>query len=309
MAEKQKILITDDSPLNRALLMDILGEEYDYLEAENGLIALDYLRRRGDLDLMLLDINMPELDGFGVLEQMKRFQWSDALPVIIISAEQTSSFMDHAYDLGVSDYIARPFDASVVRHRVQNTLMLHACQRQLVHILEQQVYYRERTNGTMINILSHAIESRNNESGLHTLRVRIITNLLLHHLVKTTDRYPLSEADISAIATASALHDLGKMSVPRSILNKPGKLTPEEFEIMKHHTIAGDELIATAPGPDSDPLLARHPGHLPLAPRALERQGLPRRSCGGRDPHRRPGGGRGRRVRRPDQRTVLQKSL
>ena len=190
---------------------------------------------------------MPEMDGFEVLAMMKKCHWIDDIPVIMISAENASSFVERAYDLGASDYISRPFDTAVVRRRVINTLMLSAKQKRLVQLVAEQVYEKEKSNSTMINILSHIVEFRNGESGLHVLHIQTATEILLHTLVQQTDRYKLTAADISLISTASALHDIGKINIPESILNKPGKLTKEEFDTMKTHTTIGAEILDKLP--------------------------------------------------------------
>lgn len=216
--------------------------------------ALELLHSEFDIDL-LLDINMPRLDGFGVLEVMKQRNWLQEIPVIITSSEDDESFIQKAYELGVTDYIRRPFNLTVTQRRVSNALTLYARQKHLVHLAEEQVYEHEKTNSAIINILSHIVESRNFESGTHILHVRAITDILLRQLVAATNRCPLSQADISMISTLSALHDIGKISIPPEILNKPGKLTREEFEIMKAHTTAGDELLQDMPVSHDDPLM------------------------------------------------------
>ena len=236
-------------------LSDILGDGYKYLYANDGMQALEVLEKRTDIDLLLLDINMPKLDGFGVLEVMNERHWMEDLPVIIISAEDDANFIRRAYDLGATDYINRPFNLTVVQRRVSNTLMLYARQKRLVQLVEDQVYEREKTNSTMVNILSHVIESRNNETGVHLLHVRTLTELLLRQLMTMTGKYKLTESDISMITTISALHDIGKIGVPTKILNKPGRLTPEEFEIMKSHTTIGDALLNEVPIAQDDPLM------------------------------------------------------
>ena len=243
MSLKEKILIADDSEMNRMLLEEILGDKYEYVMAQDGTEAVDILEKNDDIDLIMLDINMPKMDGFGVLEIMNLRHWISEVPVIIISSESDADFIRRGYDLGASDYIGRPFDLAVVRRRVENTLMLYARQKRLVRLVEEQVYEREKTNNTMINILSHVIEYRNNESGLHILHVRMMTDILLRRLIKITDKYPLTETDISMIASVSALHDIGKISIPKAILNKPGKLDPEEWEIMKSHAAIGDAML------------------------------------------------------------------
>lgn len=256
MQDKQTILIADDSPVNRQILSELLGEEqYTFLFASDGVEALELLQKRFDIDLLLLDIHMPRLDGFGVLEAMAGYGWSQTLPVIIISSEDDASFIQRAYDLGATDYISRPFNLTVVQRRVRNTLNLYARQRSLAALAEEQVYEREKTNSVIISILSHVVESQNQESGAHVLHVRVITDLLLRQLVKMTDKYPLSMADISMIATLSALHDIGKVHIPGAILNKPGRLTPAEFEIIKEHTVIGAALLRDMPIRPDDPLM------------------------------------------------------
>lgn len=252
---KPKILIADDSPMNREILTDILGNEYEYLYADNGVQTLELLESNSSIDLLLLDIFMPELDGFGVLTAMNGWNWLDELPVVIISSEDNAEFIQRAYDLGAVDYICRPFNLTVIQRRVKNTLMLYARQKRLIKIVEQQVIERERNNGTMVSILSHVIEARNNESGEHLLHVRTLTELLLRQLVQMTDKYDLTESDISRITTMSALHDIGKISVPKAILNKPGKLDADEWEIMKGHSAIGDQLLYEVPIDQNEPLM------------------------------------------------------
>ena len=256
MEYQETILIVDDSALNRMVLMEILGKEnYTFLEAENGQQAVELLDCHPEVDLLLLDITMPEIDGFGVLEAMNQYHWIEETPVIMISAEDSYTFVERAYDLGASDYITRPFDARVVCRRVSNTLMLYAKQKRLVQMVAEQVYEKEKVSNTMISILSHIVEFRNNESGLHVVHIRTITELLLRRLRKKTDRYPLTEADISLISTASALHDIGKINIPEEILNKPGRLTKEEFDIIKTHSAVGEHMLRQIPFNQNEPLV------------------------------------------------------
>lgn len=256
MDYKETILIVDDSALNRMVLIEILGKEnYTFLEAENGQQAVELLDCHPEVDLLLLDITMPEIDGFGVLEAMNQYHWIEETPVIMISAEDSYTFVERAYDLGASDYITRPFDARVVCRRVSNTLMLYAKQKRLVQMVAEQVYEKEKVSNTMISILSHIVEFRNNESGLHVVHIHTITELLLRRLRKKTDRYPLTEADISLISTASALHDIGKINIPEQILNKPGRLTKEEFEIIKTHSAVGEHMLRQIPFNQNEPLV------------------------------------------------------
>ena len=255
-ANKYRILIADDSELNRELLSEMLQEEYDIVEAKDGKEAVAILREQSqEISLVLLDIVMPQMDGFEVLTYMNTYHWLDDIPVIIISSENSSSFMQKAYDFGATDYISRPFDAMVVHRRVVNTIMLYAKQRKLTGMVAEQIYEKEKTNKLMVSILSHIVEFRNGESGLHIIHIHMLTELLLKHLVKKTDQYRLSAADISLISNASALHDIGKITIPDEILNKPGRLTAEEFEIMKQHSRAGALMLWEMPLYQGEPLL------------------------------------------------------
>lgn len=243
MEPKQKILIVDDSEINRAMLKEILGESYEYLEAENGLRAIEILRRRTDIALVLLDLIMPEMDGFDVLRVMQCYAWQEEIPVIVISAAEDNRSVERAYDMGVADYIRRPFERVMVLRRVKNALMLYAKQKRLTRLVTDQVYEKEHNGVLMISILSHVVEFRNSESGQHVLHIRTLTDLLLHQLVQKTDRYQLDESDISLISTASALHDIGKIMIPEEILNKPGRLTEEEYATIKTHTTEGARIL------------------------------------------------------------------
>lgn len=255
-SSRQRILITDDSEINRAILADILEEEYEIIEAQDGLEALALLRRSDlNIDLVLLDFMMPNMDGFELLAIMNQHQWIEDIPVIMISAESDSSYVNRAYGLGVTDYINRPFDEAIVRRRVGNTLMLYNKQKKLVQMVTDQIYEKENNNSLMINILSHIVEFRNGESRWHVLHIHAITELLLRRLIQKENPYQLTPADISLIATASALHDIGKISIPDSILNKPGKLTTEEFEIIKTHAITGATMLHSLPFYTDEPIL------------------------------------------------------
>ena len=241
---KQQILIVDDSEINREILKEILKEDNRILEAANGEECLEQLERSGTgISLVLLDIVMPEMDGFEVLAAMNQNHWIEDIPVIMISSEDSDSYIRRAYEMGVSDYISRPFDAKIVYQRVLNMIKLYAKQRRLIHLVTRQIYEKERNNRMMIGILSQIVEFRNGESGLHVIHINLITQLLLEQLVKKTGKYQLSWEDRLLIATASALHDIGKIGIDEKILNKPGKLTKEEFEIMKTHTLIGAQML------------------------------------------------------------------
>lgn len=253
---RQRILIADDSEMNRSILADMLEDDYDLCEAENGVEAVAVLEREGvSISLVLLDIVMPEMDGFGVLEVMNKYHWIDDIPVILISAENSRGFVERAYDLGITDYISRPFDAAIVRRRVVNTLMLYAKQKKLVGMVADQIIEKEKTNNLMVSILSNIVEFRNGESGLHVTHVRVITEMVLKHLIQMTDKYKLSYSEIALIATASALHDIGKIAIPEEVLNKPGRLTDEEFVQMKKHSEIGASMLEDLPFEQDEPLV------------------------------------------------------
>ena len=245
---KKKILIVDDSELNRSLLADMLSEDFEIVEAENGVEAVRIMHEQElEISLVQLDIVMPQMDGFAVLSMMNRKGWIKTIPVIMISAETGGTYIDRAYDLGAIDYISRPFDERTVKHRVACNFMLGARQKEMSEMLSRQIYQKEKDNSLMIEILSHIVEFRNGESGLHVLHVNVITKMVLEQLVRKTDKYKLSVQDIRMISNASALHDIGKISIPSEVLNKPGRFTPEEFEIMKRHTLEGAKMLDDIP--------------------------------------------------------------
>ena len=242
--ERQQILIVDDSQINCEILAEILKDEYRILEAANGEECIDLLKQYGTgIALLLLDINMPVMDGFEVLALMNRKHWIEDIPVIIISSENSASYVRRAYEMGASDYISRPFDVQVVHQRVSNTIKLYAKQRRLISLVTDQIREKEKNNQMMISILSQIVEFRNSESGSHVLHINIITGMLLERLMQKTDQYRLQWSDQFLITTASALHDIGKIGIDEKILNKPGKLTKEEFEIMKTHTLIGASML------------------------------------------------------------------
>jgi len=239
-----QLLVVDDSEMNREILKEILGKEYRILEACDGEEALKMLEQYGtEISLVLLDIIMPKMDGFEVLAYMNRDKWIKDIPVIMISSEGSESYIRRAYELGASDYISRPFDAKVVYQRVINMIKLYAKQRRLIHLVTDQIYEKEKNNRMMTGILSQIVEFRNGESGLHVLHINILTQLLLEKLMRKSENYDLSWSQQHMIATASALHDIGKIGIDEKILNKPGKLTKEEFEAMKQHTIIGARML------------------------------------------------------------------
>ena len=242
----EKILIVDDSEMNRMILTEILKDEFEIVEAKNGEECLDIIcEKDSDISLVLLDIVMPLMDGFEVLEYMNDQHIIEKIPVIMISSDDSVASIRQAYDHGVSDFINRPFDASIVHQRVLNTIKLYAKQRRLVRLITAQVYEKEKNNRMMISMLSQIVEFRNGESGLHVLHINLLTEMLLERLTWKTDRYGLSWSDRQTITTASSLHDIGKIGIDEKILNKPGRLTEEERKIMNTHTTIGASILDT----------------------------------------------------------------
>ncbi len=253
---KKKILIVDDSELNRSLLSDMLSDEYEILEAENGLEASGIMHNKiEEISLVLLDIVMPIMDGFETLEVMNKNGWIKTVPVIMITAEMLPEYIDKAFDLGVQDFINRPFDERIVRRRVVNTLMLFSKQKDLLHLAANQILEKEQGNQVMIEILSNIVEFRNGESGLHVLHIRTFTELILRHLLTKTDQYAISKRDIPLICNASALHDIGKISIPEEVLNKPGAFNKEEYELMKTHSMEGAKILQNISFRENDSLV------------------------------------------------------
>lgn len=242
--EKALILIVDDQEMNRALLSDMLETDYQILEAADGLEAMEKLEaRKSEIASVLLDVRMPNMDGFEVLSKMKHDKQLEQIPVIMISNDDSPESVERSYALGAADYINRPFNNYIVKKRVENTIFLYEKTKSLTELVEEQVAEKEKNNANMITILSAIVEFRNGESGNHTLRIRIITEILLESIMKKCPKYYLNYSAIADISNAAALHDIGKIAIPEDILNKPGKLTPEEFEIMKTHSAQGAEML------------------------------------------------------------------
>ena len=256
LQEKSQILLVDDSKLNRMILAEILGDGYHILEAENGQECLEKLRAEArNIALVLLDINMPVMDGFEVLKAMNANHTIEDIPVIMISSEDSDAAIRRSYELGASDYVNRPFDARIVYRRVTNTIKLYAKQRRLVQMVSDQIRARENNTDMLVGVLSHIVEFRNGESGLHVRHIRMITELLLHRLLEISSRYSITAEQQDLIPLASALHDIGKIGIDEKILNKPGKLTPEEFEVIKTHSMLGAQILYDLDNFSEQPLL------------------------------------------------------
>ena len=244
LQNKPQILLVDDSAMNRMMLTEILGDSYHVLEAENGRECMEKLQAEtGNIALVLLDINMPVMDGFEVLKAMNANHTIEDIPVIMISSEDSDATIRRSYELGASDYVNRPFDARIVYRRVTNTIKLYAKQRRLVQMVSEQIRARENNTDTLVGVLSHIVEFRNGESGAHVRHIRTITELLLRRLLEINSRYSITAEQQDMIPLASALHDIGKIGIDEKVLNKPGRLTPEEFEVMKTHSMLGAKML------------------------------------------------------------------
>ena len=253
---KQKILVVDDSEMNREILITMLEDDFDIIVAENGRVCLELLMQYGKaISAVLLDIVMPVMDGFEVLTYMNRNRWIEDIPVIMISSEESDACIRRAFQLGVADYISRPFDNHVVRQRVFNTIKLYAKQRRLTALVSDQIHEKEKNNQMMIEILSQIVEFRNGESGLHVLHIKVLTEMLLEEILKKTDRYRLTPELCQMIFIASSFHDIGKIGIDEKILNKPGRLTVEEFNEMKKHTLIGASMLSKMERYKEEPLI------------------------------------------------------
>ena len=252
----QQILIVDDSDMNRAMLREILKDNYSILEVGNGVECLSCVEHMGpSLSLILLDLNMPEMDGFEVLAELSRLGYMDDIPVIIISGTDSTADICRAYDLGATDYIHRPFNTQVIYRRVSNTITLMAKQRRMAELVNRQIDRTTKQQELMVDFLSRIIGYRSGESNPHFANISTLSALLLQALQKRKNHYGLTERDCQLIATAAVFHDVGKIGIPESILLKPGKLTAKEFEVMKTHTLIGDNLIKSLEIYHDEPLL------------------------------------------------------
>ena len=242
--------------MNRAILSEILQQDYRILEAANGEEALERLNQySGDIALVLLDLIMPGMDGFAVLDFMTRNHTIEDVPVIMISSEDSEESIRRAYEMGASDYVNRPFDSKVVYRRVYNTIKLYAKQRRLVSLVSDQIRKQEKNTSMLVGVLSQIVEFRNGESGLHVQHIRKFTEMLLERLLEQTRTYQILPEEQDNIPLASALHDIGKIAIDEKILNKPGRLTPEEFAEVKKHAVYGADMLHRLENFAGEPLL------------------------------------------------------
>ncbi len=245
VSKKKRLLVVDDSELNREILSGILQSEYSIVQASDGREAVKKIELLGnDISAILLDIIMPEMNGFDVLDYMNRYSLIGEIPVIAITGDESGETIRAAYDKGVSDYIIRPFDAKVVYKRVSNTVKVYERQKQLASEISRELRNKEKNRSMILEILNSIVESPGSETdGNHAEHMMRFTELLLEKLVKLAPRCGFTQQDIYAISTAAALHDIGKSQIDHAILNKKGKLTAEEFEIIKTHTVLGEAIL------------------------------------------------------------------
>lgn len=259
----QKILIVDDLEINRDILSEMLDDEYDILTSDNGNDALEVINRNKDsLSLILLDLIMPGMDGFGVLTEMDRMGWDNRIPVIVITGDDAKENERRCFSYGVTDFVRKPFDSKIIKMRVRNVVDLFAYKNNLEDCvaqqteelkvqnikLKKQAETLEKSNQRIIDVLGTVVESRNLESGQHIQRVKTYTGILARQLREDYPEYRLDDHTIEVMVLASALHDVGKIAIPDSILLKPGRLTAEEFEHMKSHTTKGCVIIDNIKG-------------------------------------------------------------
>ncbi len=244
---KLTILIVDDVEINRAILTEIFKDEYNILEATNGVEAVEVLNSGARISAMLLDLLMPEMNGLDVLREMNRSGRIKTIPVFLITAANSNEMLMEGYNLGAVDIISKPFSPHFLRCRINSVIELYRHRNELQEIVAEQVEKLNRLNYSMVETLATVIEFRDCESGEHVKRISGLTRLLLTEVSNTYPEYDMPRSEIDKIVMASVLHDVGKISIPDNILNKPGRLTAEEFQIMKQHTIKGGEILRSIP--------------------------------------------------------------
>jgi len=241
---RKSILIVDDMEINRAILSELFARNYDVLEAENGQQAIQMIEQHTDaIAIMLLDVVMPVMDGYGVMQVMREKGYLSRIPVIIITSLDSHKDEARLFDMGASDLIMKPFNPLAITKRVMNVTEQYQYRNHLEQLVQEQAERLEKSNQAMIDTLGAIIEYRSMETGLHISRIRGLTKILLNEVALQCPEYELTDRKIQLISSASAMHDIGKISIPDAVLNKPGRLTPEEYEIIKKHTISGAEIL------------------------------------------------------------------
>lgn len=247
MSEKKTILIVDDVEINRIILSEVFSNSYNITEACSGEEAIEQINSNPDIAAVLLDLLMPGVNGLGVLEDMNRTGKIKHIPVFLITAAESEAVLMEGYHLGAVDVIRKPFMTQFLQCRVSNLIELYAHRNDLEDIVEQQVAKLKEMNQSMVETLATIIEFRDCESGEHVKRIGRLTKIMMTEVSNAYPEYYLPEKEIDKIVTSSVLHDIGKISIPDNILNKPGRLTQEEFEIMKQHTVKGCEILQNIP--------------------------------------------------------------
>lgn len=260
---RDKILIIDDVEINREILEEILKDEYKIMQAENGKQALEVINDHQDeIAVILLDLVMPEMDGYEVLEELRKNRWMDNMAVLIISGESSVEIETKCFDYGISDFIKKPFDHHLIKRRIRNIVELFLYKNHLEEKIDEQTETLRKQNKMLhsqakelhqnkikiIDILGTVVEYRNLESGEHINRVKGFTRILAEAMMKEYPEYGLKPSDIEMISSAAALHDIGKIAIPDNILLKPGRLTKEEFDVMKSHTTRGCDILESIEG-------------------------------------------------------------
>lgn len=247
MGKEKTILIVDDIEINRSILAEIFKSDYNIIEACNGEQAIEIINSDIDITAILLDLCMPKIDGLGVLREMNRTNKIKYIPVFLITAAENREMLLEGYNLGAIDVITKPFMAHFLKCRVNNVVELYEHRNELESIVKKQVERLDKMNQSVVETLASVIEFRDCESGEHVKRICRLTRILLTEVSNTYQEYYLPEKEIEKIVKSSILHDIGKIAIPDRILNKPGRLTKEEFEIMKQHTVKGCEILQTMP--------------------------------------------------------------
>lgn len=255
---RNKILVVDDSKFNRRMLRDEFEADYEIVEAENGLEALSYMEKNlEDICAVLLDIVMPEMDGIQLLKKMNEKNYMNTFPVIVITSEHPIGVVEECFDYGISDFIRKPINPVMIRRRVIKLINLFVQKnefkarveqqtktvRNQYALLQKQAEKLRKSNESIIDALGTIVEYRNLEDNHHIKRVKQFVRILAEELAKEYPEYELDKEKIDIIVATSALHDLGKISIPDAILLKPGKLTDMEFDYVKSHTIRGAEAL------------------------------------------------------------------
>lgn len=247
MDKENTILIVDDVDINREILAEIFGDDYHIMQAGDGKQALEIMNDNPDISAVLLDLLMPEMNGLEVLKEMNRNEKIKSIPVFLITAANNDEMLMEGYHLGAVDVIRKPFMTHFLKHRISNIIELYGHRNELEHVVEKQVERLQQVNQSMIETLATLIEFRDCESGEHVQRICGLTRIIMKKVSHMFPEYHLPKHEIDKIVRSAVLHDVGKIAIPDGILNKPGRLTKEEFETMKLHTVKGCEILQKIP--------------------------------------------------------------